>query len=91
MECIYSSVREISVRKMTVEKGSASRGMIVVCGRENRWKQTQDMFLNTRPSIRCLNKYQGLNHGQSSSHLALTCIHTEFKQVTSRLLHFGLA
>lgn len=32
MECIYSSVREISVRKMTVEKGSASRGMIVMCG-----------------------------------------------------------
>lgn len=32
MECIYSSVREISVRKMTVDEGSASRGMIVMCG-----------------------------------------------------------
>lgn len=44
MECIYSSVREISVRKTTVDKGSASPGMIVVCG-ERRVVMKAGQFL----------------------------------------------
>lgn len=57
MECIYSSVREISVRKMTVDEGSASRGMIVMCGEKRGkllvhvWKYFITRVL--KPTLRC--------------------------------------
>lgn len=48
MECIYSSVREISVRKMTVDKGSASRGMIVMCGEKRIGAKAGQLLVHLR-------------------------------------------
>lgn len=65
----YSSVREISVRKMTVDKGSASRGMIVMCGEkqigaEGRTSSCtrEETFWGRRSGL----KNQSRNRGQSS-------------------------
>lgn len=61
MECIYLSVREISVRKMTVDKGSAPRGMIVMCGEEQIEAEAGQFHLHlredSRSSLGCLNQH----------------------------------
>lgn len=91
MECIYSSVREISVRKLTVEKGSASRGMIVMCGEKQIEANAEHFLVHLRKcfhhsgvetSTEVVIMGEAQNVGTASSHLALTCIHTHFRQDT---------
>lgn len=69
MECIYSSVREISVRKMTVDEGSASRGMIVMCG-EKRIAAEAEIFHHSGVKTNT----EVLKVDRAALHSALTCV-----------------
>lgn len=72
---------EISVRKMTVDKGSASRGMIVMCGEKqivanvghfllHFQKYLKVVTLASKPILRSLS---GKAQNVAPLHLALTC------------------